>query len=514
MIALPADSSKELVWAGSRHTENRNIYDFRMVDMIDDKPYLAMLVRGENQTPESNNTALIYDNRYEPVHIISSSAPELDLHEINVQEPPKALSLVYTEEVRDLSAFGEPERNATVWSGGFIEFDITTGEFSRQWRADKISLDESFTFNPKDEKTNTDWLHVNSIDKNKNGDFLMSARRTDTIYFISGDDGRIIWRLGGKRNDFQKDFEFSRQHDARFISVNDTHMVLSLLNNGAGDWVTNEPKSSAMYVELDTTAMTARLLNRYNRPDGGSTNKRGNMQTLPNGNVLASWSMNGYMSEFAHDGKLLMDASFASDRFSTYRAYKFPWWSQPSDPPTLVASCYGVNGSELSTVFYSSWNGATEVRHWRFYAQSPISSEKKEIGVIPKTGFETSFISRGYMDMVSVHALDADYQVLGESSTIWTTPPEYWTGEQKPTPDDPDIFLAQNILKQPSRPVGSSLGLFTAGLLIGALLIGLFRSCSSGFLQFALQTYHRVLLEDPEDEDVLSEMGNLKQETP
>ena len=295
---------------------------------------------------------------------------------------------------------------------------------------------------PMAEHPDPDYMHANSIDKNVFGDYLLSARHTNTIYLISGQDGRVLWRLGGKKNDFTKDFEFTGQHDAKFISVNETHFIISFLDNGAIDSIMNEPTSSALYVALDLVAMSATVLHRYLRPDGGSTERRGNMQTLSNQNVHVTWSWNGYMSEFSPDGRLLMEASFASNRLDTYRAYKFPWVGRPSTLPTVVSECHGVNGSELSTVFYVSWNGATDVAYWRFYARANSTSFKTEIGLALRNGFETSFISRGYMDWVSVDALDSNMDMLGTSLDSRTLAPVYWApGEALPRPDNPAVFF-------------------------------------------------------------------------
>lgn len=481
---------KELVWAGSCDFENRNIYDFRMVDTIDNKPSLAMILR-EVDNPYRTHSVIIYDNEYKSVHNITSLA-HINGHEINIKDPSTALAIVRRPEWMDLSAFGEPESQLLIGTEGFVEFDITTGEKSWEWYSgDAISLDESFTFDPHDKKPNRDYIHVNSVDKNQHGDYLISGRHTDTIYLISGQDGHIIWRLGGKKNEFEKDFEFSGQHDARFISGNETHQVLSFLNNGARDDVINQPVSSGMYVELDTVTMKANILNRYTRPDGGSTNKRGNVQTLPNHNVLVSWSMNGYMSEFTHDGKLLMDASFASTRFSTYRAYKFPWWSRhPSYPPTLVSSCYGINGSDLSTVFHVSWNGATEVKSWKFYARTNSSGPDIEIGTIPKKSFETSYTAHGYMDMVSVKALGADNEVLGTSAIVRTDPPKDGPkGAELPQPDSPEA-LTHDVT--PVEPVqGSQIELSAIGFLVSFVIGFLVSTAGYCALHFFYPTLRR-----------------------
>jgi hypothetical protein len=444
-------TGKGLVWAGSCEFNNQNVYDFQMVDTIDDKPYLTMLVQEDYTNRESDGSATIYNNEYKPVHVVPRPGGAIDNHEFYLKEPPKALLVTHRDDKVTLADFGHPETGIGIRTNGFIELDINTGEYLFEWHsAGHITLDESFVMNPWEQYPDTDYLHMNSVDKNKNGDYLISARHTNAIYLISGQDGHIIWRLGGKKSNFDMDFQFTGQHNARFMSVNTTHMTLSFLNNGANFLVVNEPTSSAMYIELDLRTMKARVLNRYLRPDGGNNPARGNMQTLPNGNVLVSWSYYGYMSEFTHDGHLLMDASFASERFSTYRAYKYPWTGRPSYPPTLVASCYGVNGSALSTVFHVSWNGATEVEKWRFFARANAKAADQEIGLISKNGFESSFIARGYMDWVSVQALDSGGNVLGASVVLRTEPPEYWPGSVITlTPDDPYTMLY-------GKPVGAS----------------------------------------------------------
>ncbi|KAJ5309089.1 hypothetical protein N7508_004468 [Penicillium antarcticum] len=461
------DQKGDLVWAGSCEFNNQNVYDFQMVDTIDDKPYLTMLVQEHYANRESDGSAVIYNNEYKPVNIIPRPGAAIDNHEFYLKEPPKALLVTHRNDKMSLADFGHPEREMSVRTNGFIELDINTGEYLFEWHsAGQITLDESFVMSPWDQYPDTDYLHMNSVDKNENGDYLISARHTNTIYLISGEDGHIIWRLGGKKSNFEMNFTFTGQHNARFMSVNETHMTISFLDNGANFLVVNEPTSSAMYIEVDLKTMKAKVLNRYLRPDGGNNPSRGNMQTLPNGNVLASWSYYGYMSEFTHDGQLLMDASFVSERFSTYRAYKYLWTSRPPYPPTLVASCYGVNGSALSTVFHVSWNGATEVRQWRFFARANGMSVDKEIGLISKNGFESSFIARGYMDWVSVQALDSAGNVIGVSTVLRTEPPEYWPDSAMTLiPDDPDAMFEEDLAASSngSSPfVGLFLGFVTS----------------------------------------------------
>lgn len=284
--------------------------------------------------------------------------------------------------------------------------------------------------------------HLNSVDKNSDGDYLVSARFTDSIYLVSGQNGDIIWTLG-QHSDFVQDFSFFRQHDARFILHNDTHTVISFLNNASDEDEQQEDVSSAMYVLLDRIArpMTATLIARYYRPDNSLTRLRGNVQTLPDGNIFVGWSQQGYHSEFTPNGTLTMEARFVSDRFSSYRSYKYPFVGRPTAPPDLKSFVYGTDIDNTNTIIYISWNGATEVAAYRFFAKSDETRASISIGTVERTGFETMFVAEGYMDWVSAEALDVQGNILGKTGVERSVLPEKWlaTGfkDAQLTPDDP-----------------------------------------------------------------------------
>lgn len=469
------------MWAGSQESDNRPSQDFRIIDLAipgvphyEEQKYLAWIMDHEPYNSETNASVKIYDNQYNEERNITISSHEIDAHEFNVIEHgTKALMVLISEEVQTLENFGQPETSMGVKSTGFVELDLLGPKNTKPFRTmnwsarGKVGLDESYVTNTS--YLHPDFMHANSVEKSPYGDYMLSARHTSTIYLISGQDGHIIWHLGGKKNNFAKDFDFFGQHDARFIAVNETNYVISLMQNGAIDTNVQQPVSSAMYVNLDVVNMKATLLRQYMRPDGGSTERRGNMQTLPNTNVFASWSAQSYISEFSADGKLLMEAKFISERFDTYRCYKYPWVGRPSDPPTLLSESYGVNGSELSTVFHVSWNGATDIAHWRFFAQTNSTSNRTEIGIVRKDGFETSFIARGFMDWVSVEALNSNMEVMGVSARSRTPGPKYWTGENLPKADDPEALLAEN--EAPEKQDASTLLKFSIAAVFSGVLV-------------------------------------------
>ena len=270
---------------------------------------------------------------------------------------------------------------------------------------------------------------MNSIDKNVHGDYLISARFTDCIYMISGKDGSVMWRLGGKHSSFVlENFNFSRQHDARFIEQNDSTTVITFLDNASDMLNQTSSYSSALLVALDTavTPMTARVIRRWNRPDGKLSRLRGNFQLLPNGNAFIGWSDNSYISEHTTDGELLMEARFKSNRFVTYRAYKYNFTGAPIEPPTLKTFVFGTSPATSTTVYYVSWNGATEIDSWIFYRDSNGTTQPTIIGNTSKTGFETMYQSKGFEERSYVEAIAADGRVLGKSPVQTTEMPPGW----------------------------------------------------------------------------------------
>jgi hypothetical protein len=244
-------------------------------------------------------------------------------------------------------------------------------------------------------------------------------------------------------------FGFSGQHDARFLEENSTHTVISFLNNDAIDSHATGNYSSVMIVALQTSAspMIAILLRQYNRPDMGLSRLRGNAQVLPNSNLFVGWSDDGYISEFTEDGRCVLEARFLSPRMTSYRIYKFNFTAFPKDPPTLKTYAYGAPNSTSLTVFYVSWNGATEVAFWNVYgSESSDFGSSKLLGKAPKSGFETMITVAGYVPWAWAEAITANGSFLGKTLSTQTALPlgsyfpleqgDYGMGALPPTIDD------------------------------------------------------------------------------
>jgi len=307
----------------------------------------------------------------------------------------------------DLSSAGGPE-DARVLDGIAQEVDIETGEVLFEWHSlDHVGVEESY-FNPKpDMKWAFDYFHINSIDPYPDGYLTISARRTSTVYKVDRTTGEVVWRLGGKKSDFElgPGTRTAWQHDAR----RHPDGIVTIFDNSS---VSHGGNSRGIVVKVDEDAMKATLIGEYTHPDGILAATQGNVQVLPNGNVFLGWGSEPYLSEFSEDGDLLFDASLPPP-IESYRAFRFPWKGEPQTGPAILVE--PGDGDEVTV--YASWNGATEVATWRVLAGRDPDG-MKPIGSVPRKGFETSVTLQTEDPYLAVRAEDGSGEELATSRAV------------------------------------------------------------------------------------------------
>jgi outer membrane protein assembly factor BamB len=359
---------------------------------------------------------VVYDGSYrEMARFTAANGYSGDHHEFLISPQDTALITIYDAVPRDLSSFGGP-KNGVALQGIVQELDIETGEVLFEWHSlEHVGLDETYG-KPGEDKDypGIDYFHINSIDVDHDNNLLLSARKTSAIYKIDRESGEIIWRLGGKKSDFQMGpgTRFAFQHDARRQSDS----TITIFDNGNTAFEDGFPKaveeSRALVLELDEQKMMASLVREYTHPDKQYADAAGNMQVLPDGDVFVGWGRAPAVSEFAHDGELLFDLRLQPEN-TTYRAFRFPWIGKPSDRPALEAD----RASEGEVWLFASWNGATEVESWEVLAGSS-PGQLESVGSVPRDGFETVLSARTADPYVAVRAKDRSGRVLGTSKPI------------------------------------------------------------------------------------------------
>ena len=358
---------------------------------------------------------VIFDSSYREIaRFTAANGYNGDHHEFLISPQDTALITIYNAVPRDLSSVGG-SRSGVVWQGIVQELDIQTGEVLFEWQSlEHVGLEETYATLLQDHYPGIDYFHINSIDVEPDDNLLVSARETSAVYKIDRKTGEVIWRLGGKKSDFEMGpgTRFAFQHDARRLPDG----TISIFDNGSLVFENGTPKaveeSRAIVLDLDERKMKATLVREYTHPDKQYADAAGNMQVLPNGNAFVGWGRALAVSEFSKDGELLFDASLLRKNKS-YRAFRFSWSGRPSDQPAAVVERTSENELEV----YASWNGATEVAAWEVLA-GPDPGQLESLGSTPRNGFETAMLVQTSEPYIAVQAKHRSGRVLGDSTPV------------------------------------------------------------------------------------------------
>ncbi|KAJ5500794.1 hypothetical protein N7453_009845 [Penicillium expansum] len=428
------DNTGELVWSGWGISGPGNAHGLH-VCKYNGADHLCFF-QGNQQKGYCRGHGIIMDKNYRVVRSVQPGGgmASSDMHEFRpINDGKTALMTIYQQRQFDMTPWNVKTGVGWLMESVFQEIDVETNKVLFEWRSlDHVDPSSSYTWPSHTDTSGTglnvhepwDYFHINSVDKNAAGDYLISSRHTSAIYKISGKDGSVMWRLHGAQPSFRNiNFSFSQQHDARWLHENATHTILSLYNNGYNGFNKTHTYSSGMIIMIDHVEKTAIQLHDYAPiKDDLVSSSQGNLQMLPNKNVLIGWGNNPFVSEHDEAGNLLFWGSFAKDTVMNYRAMKFEWDGVPTDSPALWTYSRTAEPSS-STSFYVSWNGATRVKTWRFWGAMNMTGPWTLLDEVSKTGFETEYTSSRFFLWSKVEAVDREGIVLAKSETKYTFVP-------------------------------------------------------------------------------------------
>jgi hypothetical protein len=391
---LIVDNHGRVVWF--LPVDRRGVTDFRM-QHYRGKPVLTWW-RGKSADNRRPGRYALYDNTYRLVtYVQPGNGLSGDMHEFKITPRNTAL-LTLSHRVR--------VKTRNVLEGAFQEVDIRTGRVLFEWHSvGHVALLESYYRLPRTPDRTYDYFHINTVELDADGNFLVSARNTHTIYKINRRTGRVMWRLGGKRGDYElgKGVRFGWQHDFR----RQADGTYTLFDNAAAPKLRRQ--SRGLVLRLDERRKRASLLHTYVHTPPIVAVDQGNMQKLPNGHYLVGWGHEPYVTEFGPQGKTLLDLRFGpASGVDSYRAYRFRWVGRPHSRPTIA-----VERNSL----YVSWNGATEVRSWQLLGGADKGRLRPLLSV-PKGGFETRIALPVDAAWVAVRALDRLGHSLARSAAV------------------------------------------------------------------------------------------------
>ncbi len=249
-----------------------------------------------------------------------------DPHEFLILPNGNYLTISYADVPTDMSKVvkgGNP--NANVISTVVQELDKNK-HCVFQWRSvDYIPIVQSFS-----SLVNASIAHVhgNSYYLDTDGNLIVSLASTFELIKIDMISGKIIWRFGGRKNQFNitgdnasyKPLYFSMQHDIKRLPNGN----FLFYDNGFAKL----PKfSRAVEYSVDEVNKTAAMVWEYRHTPDIAAFAMGSAQRLPNGNTLIDWGMliSNYQrmaTEVTPEKKIVAEYSLPAANFS-YRVRKY-----------------------------------------------------------------------------------------------------------------------------------------------------------------------------------------------
>ena len=307
------------------------------------------------------------DSNYNVVDtFVCDNGYSVDHHDFQLLENGHALLIASESRSIDMSAIvegGNPAANVTgthiqeIDENGNAVFEFSCWENFDILGAIGIDLTSPYI----------DYVHTNSVAVDADGNIVISSRNLGECTKINRETGEIMWRLGGKYNQFEfidEEDTIDYQHDLK--PVPGVPGNYTIFDNG-----NHRGYSRVVEYQLDTVAMTATKVWEYRPEPQILTNAMGNAQRLDNGNTLINWAGGNSpkATEVTPEGEKVYEGNFAVP-VSAYRSFRFEWDGYPLRPYLLIE-----NLVEKVRLLYNLF-GADSIAEYRIYGGTVRGSEE------------------------------------------------------------------------------------------------------------------------------------------
>ena len=377
------------------------------------KPVLAWY-QGPVVSGHGQGSYQIVDTHYRQVAEVHAQHGLMgDLHDLIITPQGTAIFTCYGQAHGQVGVNGAM-RPVPYWYGVAQEVDIASGKLLFQWRSDHhISLGSSYGSPAAKLGGYWDYFHINAVaidpaDQN----LVISARNTATVYKLDRKTGDVIWRMGGKENQFDMGpgTRFFFQHDVKPHGGG----VWTVFDNEGGPPQRGR-QSRALTLSVDERRRRVRLIRADVHTPPIYANALGSVQPLPGGNTFVGWGASTQFSEYDLHGRSLFDCHLATGGANgslSYRAFLQPWKGLPTAPPDIA-----VTRSRGKATVYASWNGAAGLARW-IVLRGASHNELSPLGTANVAGFETGIQLDTSPAAIAVQAVDSDGRVLATSNTV------------------------------------------------------------------------------------------------
>lgn len=298
----------------------------------------------------------------------------------------------------DLSnVFKNGEPNATIIENTTYELDKDKNPVF-VWRTmDYYPLSASYSDSLV---SRFDFCHTNMTYPDYDGNYLFSNRNLSTITKVDRKTGNIIWKLGGKENQFTFIGEnasnspnyFSFQHHVR----RNLNGNITLFDNGLQH---NPQYSRGVEYKIDEVNKTAEMLWEFRQTPDVFAKNVGSVQTLPNGNKIIGWGEASTKSgpittELNPENTIVCQLSLPKG-FNSMMSTKSPLNSKVANASITSiieeGNTYNFNNNELNTCVIIKVNKleilgspSVTVKEFEFASLNPDFVENPAPMVFPK----------------------------------------------------------------------------------------------------------------------------------
>ncbi len=295
----------------------------------------------------------VLDATYSVVDSVSCGNGYLtDWHELRLLPNGHALILGDDRELVDMSAIVPGGNPNAVVIGNIIQELDSQKNVVFEWRSwDHFQITDATHEDLT--ASQIDYVHSNALELDVDGNIILSSRHLDEITKIDRSTGQIIWRWGGKHNQFtmvNDSLGFSHQHAVRLLAYGD----FVLFDNGNYH---TPSLSRAVEYSVDERNRTATLVWQYRNTPDIYGNAMGYVQRLPGGNTLVCWGTASTVTEIAPTGSKIFQLTFDPGIY-TYRAYRYVWnlETDVASPATIPTS------TSLFQNYPNPFNGQTTLQ--------------------------------------------------------------------------------------------------------------------------------------------------------
>jgi hypothetical protein len=289
---------------------------------LQENGYLSYLVQ---------DSIFIMDSSYINIDTITNDTYSLNRNDFIINSSDYAFVLATENVVKDMSVVVSGGNSSAIINEAVVLILDENRDVSFTWNStsvfDVLDVNEESPFVDLT-GLEIDYIGLTDIEVDSDTSMLLNCRHMDEITKIDTRTGNIIWRFGGKNNEFTfigDEIGFSQQTAIRKLENGN----ILIFDNGL---LHDNPVSAIVEYELDETNKTATFVKRFGYETDILVQEIGGVQKLENGNILVSWGeKKPSVTEFNTNGTIALEYDFSEHSYS-HKIEKFEWETNLFDP--------------------------------------------------------------------------------------------------------------------------------------------------------------------------------------